>query len=176
MHDLITQTCVTRRLPIALLMLSCQLAMVQIHADVTPTTGDTSAAESHPTTEETAKPTPTKPQPMRDPFQSSYQHIGDPIYPVVSSSDNESNFGELELKGIFIMEGYPPSAIVQAGGKDGVRDIVRVGDLIPLPLKAAAKSRNVKVSDQRYLLVVDIQPNSIIVAPKTRPEEHITIR
>ncbi|WP_309400845.1 hypothetical protein [Cerasicoccus maritimus] len=157
-------------------IVSCLLAVAQLRADGTTGNRETPAAASNEPTGKTSKPTSPYAQPLRDPFQASYQHVGDPIYPVGPKSDGETSLGELELKGIFIMEGYPASAIVQTGGKDGVRDIVSVGDLIPLPIKSASKNRNVKVSDQRYLLVVDIQPNSIIVAPKASPEEHITIR
>jgi hypothetical protein len=109
-------------------------------------------------------------RPARNPFKPARQQIGDPINSVGQLPPANASFGNLALRGIFIVEGAPASALLEIGDT-GIRDIVRIGEIIPMPLKKSGQSSN-----QNYLLIVDIQPNSITVAPKERPQEIITIR
>lgn len=82
----------------------------------------------------------------------------------------------IQLKGVFIFDKEAPSALVQVGGTEA-RFVVRVGDLVPIPVQpntrpASRQNRR----DQQYLLVKAITESAVTVALKKRPEELITIR
>ncbi|MEM8550046.1 MAG: hypothetical protein AAGF10_04585 [Verrucomicrobiota bacterium] len=86
---------------------------------------------------------------------------------------------EVKLKGVFIIDTQNPAALVQIG-EEAVRYIVKEGDLLPLRSPERNDrglfSNNEKRTEQQYLLIIEIDENSITVAPKKRPDELITIR
>lgn len=136
------------------------LVCVVISSEVSQGETNTVASEATSTTE-----TGT----LRDPF-----HRPQPK-PAVSQSygaavTSAMPLAAIELRGILVVEGLPPSALVRAGVDDSSL-IVQAGDLIPLRTKG-----NKNLGSQQYLIVLEVSPNSITVAPKERPEEIMTIR
>lgn len=84
----------------------------------------------------------------------------------------------VRLKGVFksarSKEAY---ALVHVGGeKDATSQLVKKNDLI-LMKQPAQRGRSAQShAGTKYFLVVEISDGNIIIAPKMRPDEHITIR
>jgi hypothetical protein len=83
---------------------------------------------------------------------------------------------DLRVRGILKVQGGESCALIQIGNRPV--QLVRAGDLVLIPFstertEGATATLNVT---PRYLLVVDVKRDSILVAPKHRPQEQITIR
>lgn len=115
------------------------------------------------------------PRPVRDPF--SIGAVSPQLSSYAPASGSAQSSADVELKGVFIVEGRPPAALVRSGGERST--LVRVGDVFPVyprqdsrtgrPLPAAAASL-------RQLRVTAIGPDNITVAPPDRPGEALVIR
>ncbi|MGE9293129.1 MAG: hypothetical protein ACQKBW_05915, partial [Puniceicoccales bacterium] len=112
------------------------------------------------------------PKTLRDPFNPAPPESVDTSAAAVSARPRKEFFADLELKGIFLVEGYKPSALVRIEG-ESVSQIVREGDLVT---PRTVDRRRGKPSSKEYLLIVKIEPDNIVVASKTAPHETVTIR
>ena len=83
----------------------------------------------------------------------------------------------ISVKGILILEGEEPQAMIKIG--NGSAQLVQKDDLILIPASAPVKKHGktvMPVNRVKYLIVKDISKDSIIVAPEQRPQELIKIR
>lgn len=85
----------------------------------------------------------------------------------------------IDVKGILCIRNKEPHALVQIEKSDP--QLVRAGDLLLLP--NTSRLRNKSTANRstlehapKYLLVTAINKNCIMVAPRQRPQEQITIR
>ncbi|MDP0494986.1 MAG: hypothetical protein Q7Q73_02140 [Verrucomicrobiota bacterium JB024] len=112
------------------------------------------------------------PKVLRDPFNPAPPESANSSVAAAPLRPRKEFFADLELKGIFLAEGYGPSALVRIGGEN-VSQIVREGDLVT---PRTLDRRRGNPDSKEYLLIVKIESDSITVASKERPDETVTIR
>ncbi|MFQ3224414.1 MAG: hypothetical protein ACI8Z5_000662 [Lentimonas sp.] len=133
-----------------------------------------------PLSAETRSPDVTVPEPkaaqaLRDPFHKNESQVTAPKYMTGPANVKDSIFVDIKLKGAFIMKGHQSRALVHVGDQSAAH-IVRVGDVIPLHTQKRQTFALGNGANQQDLVVQEIQPDRIVVAPTERPEELIVIR
>ena len=83
----------------------------------------------------------------------------------------------IHIKGILCLRNKDPYALVQVGSSKV--QLVRKGDLLLMPQAAhhrGVQNQQSSTKTPKYLLVTEINKDCIMVAPRQRPQESITIR
>ncbi|MFI3291205.1 MAG: hypothetical protein R3Y46_04915 [Opitutales bacterium] len=82
----------------------------------------------------------------------------------------------IKLKGVFKLSSSDESyALVQIGeDRNARRQLVKKDDLILI--SNSTNSRNAQSKASKYLKIVEIHENTIVIAPQMRPDETIVIR